>query len=42
MVERGLHQELRATARLLFEPDGLRCEIDIPLNAAAGKRQYLD
>lgn len=32
LVERGLLHELRAEARLLFEPSGLRCVIDIPLN----------
>lgn len=37
LVERGLPQELRAETRLLFEPSGLRCEIDVPLDAIAGE-----
>lgn len=37
LVERGLAQELRAEARLLFEPPGVRCEIDAPLAAVAGE-----
>lgn len=37
LVERGLSQELRAEARLLFEPSGLRCEIDAPLDAVTGE-----
>lgn len=37
MVEHALSQELKAEARLLFEPCGLRCEIDIPLQAAAAE-----
>lgn len=37
LVERGLPQELRAETRLLFEPSGLRCEIDAPLDAVAGE-----
>jgi PAS domain S-box-containing protein len=36
LVERGLPQELRAEARLLFEPSGLRCEIDVPLDTLVG------
>ncbi|MBD0274043.1 MAG: PAS domain S-box protein [Acetobacteraceae bacterium] len=38
LIERGLAQELRAEARLLFEASGLRCEIDAPLEAVAGGR----
>jgi PAS domain S-box-containing protein len=37
LIERGLAQELRAKTRLLFEPPGLRCEIDAPLAAVAGE-----
>jgi PAS domain S-box-containing protein len=37
LVERGLPQELRAETRLLFEPSGLRCEIDVPLDTVAGE-----
>ncbi|WP_043367197.1 HWE histidine kinase domain-containing protein [Belnapia sp. F-4-1] len=36
LVERGLPQELQAEARLLFEPSGLRCEIDVPLDTLVG------
>jgi PAS domain S-box-containing protein len=37
LVERGLAQELQAEVRLLFEPAGLRCEIDAPLAIIAGE-----
>ena len=33
ILERALLQELRAKTRLMFEPDGLRCGIDVPLDA---------
>ena len=36
LVERGLLHELRAQARFLFEPSGLRCEIDLPLDTVTG------
>ncbi|MBL6081115.1 PAS domain S-box protein [Belnapia sp. T18] len=36
LVERGLTQELRAEARLLFEPSGLRCEINVPIDTLVG------
>ena len=35
LIERGLARELRAEARLAFEPTGLRCGIDAPLEAVA-------
>ena len=38
LIERGLAQELRAEARLLFAPSGLRCEIEAPLAALAADR----
>jgi two-component sensor histidine kinase len=31
LIERTLPYELRGTTRLLFEPDGVRCIIDVPL-----------
>jgi PAS domain S-box-containing protein len=33
LIERGLAYGLRAGVRLLFEPSGLRCEVDAPLVA---------
>lgn len=36
LVERNLPQELHAEARLVFEPSGLRCEIDVSVNAVIG------
>ena len=33
LIERGLSYGLRAGVRLLFEPSGLRCEVDAPLDA---------
>ncbi len=36
LVERGLQQELRAEAWLLFEPSGLRCEISLPIDTLIG------
>ncbi|TDH57968.1 PAS domain-containing protein [Dankookia rubra] len=35
LIEHGLTRELRAETRLLFEPTGLRCDIDAPLEAVA-------
>ncbi|MBL6459501.1 PAS domain S-box protein [Belnapia sp. T6] len=35
LIERGLTHGLRAGVRLLFEPSGLRCEVDAPLEAVA-------
>ncbi len=32
MIEGSIAAELGGTAKLLFEPDGLRCEIDLPLD----------
>lgn len=36
LIERGLAHEVGAGVRLLFEPSGLRCEVDAPLDAIAG------
>jgi two-component sensor histidine kinase len=33
MIERGLAAELGGTVRILYEPDGVRCEVDAPLPA---------
>ena len=33
LIERGLSYGLRADVRLLFEPSGMRCEVDAPLDA---------
>jgi two-component system CheB/CheR fusion protein len=32
LIERTVPYELRGAARLMFEPGGVRCIIDIPLN----------
>ncbi|MDO9713015.1 HWE histidine kinase domain-containing protein [Paracraurococcus lichenis] len=37
LLERGLTGELQATTRLRFEPEGLRCDIDMPLPAVVGE-----
>jgi two-component sensor histidine kinase len=34
LLETGLARELRGTVILDFEPDGLKCRIDVPLPAA--------
>jgi hypothetical protein len=31
MIERGLAAELGGHARILYEPDGVRCEVDAPM-----------
>ncbi|UUR07605.1 PAS domain S-box protein [Sphingomonas glaciei] len=33
MIERGLAAELGGTVRILYEPDGVRCEVDAPMPA---------
>lgn len=33
MIERGLAAELGGTARIHYEPDGVRCEVDAPMPA---------
>lgn len=38
ILERALLHELRAKTRLLFEADGLRCGIDVPLDAVCNGR----
>jgi two-component sensor histidine kinase len=35
LIEGGIAAELGGTATLAFSPDGLRCAIDIPFEAAA-------
>ena len=35
LIEGSIAAELGGTANLSFEPDGLRCEIVIPMQAAA-------
>ena len=35
LIERGLAHELGADVRLIFDPAGLRCAIDIPLPSMA-------
>jgi PAS domain S-box-containing protein len=38
-ASRGLAHGMRAGVRLLFEPPGLRCEVDAPLDAVTGARR---
>jgi PAS domain S-box-containing protein len=33
LVERGITHELKGSAHIAFEPDGVRCEIQVPLSA---------
>jgi two-component sensor histidine kinase len=37
LIERSLGADLRGTATLLFEPDGLRCRIEAPLDAVSAQ-----
>lgn len=41
LIERGLTADLGGSARLLFEPDGLRCEIDASVAAIQARETQL-
>jgi PAS domain S-box-containing protein len=41
LIEKGLEADFGGTARLLFEPDGLRCAIDASLEAVAAREPSL-
>ena len=34
MIEGAIHAELGGNAKMVFAPDGLRCEIALPLETA--------
>jgi two-component sensor histidine kinase len=36
LLERSLAAEMSGTVKLAFEPEGLRCEIEVPLEDATG------
>jgi two-component sensor histidine kinase len=40
LIERGLAGDLGGTARLAFEPDGLRCTIEAALDAVRGEESF--
>jgi hypothetical protein len=36
VIERSIAHQLRGHAALLFEPDGLRCDLTVPLDGGPG------